>query len=713
MEDSFNSRRLYRYINIALIYTYIVFASARLVLYSIEYFCEGRRDPVYALTNLVCVAYGTAAIYLRRTGKVSEELVVYFTTELTIILMLIYGHIFEPQHTYIFSLCSMGIFFFIQVPNLTDYPWVRYAASVKQMVYVIAAGVASGQVVIKTYSDLMMPAAPLFCLFAALVYQLDINRMIMWHAQLQETREQLKAVISVCPVGLFVIKNNGEVVLANLLAMRKLEVERIEDISSRLPVFSYASEGRAYPFETEAQVVSADISHYLSQSNQTEVNFGLTSLSNRTFSWLGNRTTWDGEAAAVIVIKDVTSILQLEAIRAESQYKNLMLRSVSHELRTPTYGIQHAVASVAENPETSAWAKVKLKVAEIFSNQLLMTIDDLLDYSQMVVGSFSLNKQPFPLRDSVLSTVNMISLIAQQKQIQVVVNIDPLLPDMAFNDQRRMSQVLLNLLSNALKFTYEGGRVELNVTLNQTGFMELEVKDNGIGIPTDHLASLFRVFTQVNSNTSMNPQGCGLGLHISNLISQLLGYEEIKVQSVEGRGSVFTCVVDIFQADRLCTALLDEQEEGLATEQEEMPTLEIPLFSSQSKTLPKLLVVDDAPFNRMVVKDFLLTAALQCLEVESGKDCISLVMERARTDNPIELIIMDFEMPEMDGPTTARTLAAQLTEAHLAVPKIIAHTAYVSSGDRQTCRDAGMIDFIGKPCTRLAFISTVKHHLRE
>jgi signal transduction histidine kinase len=711
MEDGFISRRLYRHINLSLIYSYIVFASIRLGLYSIEYRCEGRRDSVYVLTNSVCIAYGAGALYLRRTGKVSEELVVYLTTELTIILMLIYGHILEPHHAYMNSLCSMCIFFFIQVPNLTDFPWIRYAASVKQLVYIIAAGVASGQVVIKTYSDLMMPAAPLFSLFAALVYQLDINRMIMWHAQLQETRDQLRAVISVCPVGLFVITRNGQITLANQLAMRKLEVERIEDISSKLSVYSYTSEGRAYPSEVEGPSVSADIVHYISQSNPPETNFGLTSLDNQTLSWLGNRTTWNGEAAAVIVIKDVTSILQLEAIRAESHYKNLMLRSVSHELRTPTYGIQHAVASVAENPETSAWAKMKMKVAEICSNQLLMMIDDLLDYSQMVVGHFSLNKQPFALKDAILSTVNMVSLLAQQKQIQVVVNIDPLLPDIAYTDQRRMSQVLLNLLSNALKFTYEGGRVELSVTLNQAGFMELEVKDNGLGIPADQLGSLFRMFTQVNSSTSMSPQGSGLGLHISNLISQLLGDTDIKVRSVEGRGSVFTSVVDIFEAERLCTTLLDEDEEGLESEHEDMPTLEIPLFSSQSKTLPKLLVVDDSPFNRMVVKDFLSTAALHCLEVESGKDCIELVMERARTDNHIELIIMDFEMPEMDGPTTARTLIAKLTEAHLAVPKIIAHTAYVSAADRQTCRDAGMIDFIAKPCSKAAFMSTIKQHL--
>mmetsp|Transcript_9545 Transcript_9545/g.18590 ORF Transcript_9545/g.18590 Transcript_9545/m.18590 type:complete len:714 (+) Transcript_9545:622-2763(+) len=712
MDDGFISRKLYRYINFSLLCTYLIFASIRLVLYSIEYAYLNRRDHAYMLTNLACIAYGTLAFSLKKAGILSENASAFLTSELTIILILIYGHIFEPQHCYIFTVGSMSLFYFVQIPNLVDYPWMRYACSIKQHIYLVAFGLYSGQIVMKTYSDMMMPASPLFSIFVAYVYQLDINRMMSWFAQLQETRSQLNSIIRAIPVGL-VVRSKKDISLFNVAAERLLSCKGTEGINKRLRSLFYSNGNRAYSFQEKDSGLLDDILHYIDHDTPLEVSFGVTQLEGRSLYWMGNKTMCHGEPECVIIIKDVTDMLQLEQARAESQYKNLMLRSVSHELRTPTNGIQHAVITVMESSDVPEWAKEKLKVAEVCSKQLLMLIDDLLDYSQLIVRRFSLVKQNFALRDVFTLCTNMVSLHASQKQIQLVTNIDPLLPVNAFTDAKRLSQVLLNLLSNAIKFTHSGGKIELKATLDENGYMEVSVIDNGIGIPTDRLSSVFNVFSKVNHSSAMNPQGCGLGLHISNMIVNLLGKQDIKVTSVLGQGSSFSFVVDIYEVGRFTTMniSLDANDLCFEYEDENVHDIEIPLFNSQSKTMPNILVVDDAPFNRMVVKDFLASDGLKCVEAESGQDCIDLVVERAKTESPIKMIIMDFEMPEMDGPTTTRKLLKLLKDEGSAAPKIIAHTAYVSNDDQRLCIESGMVDFIPKPSSKSNFLSTIKLHL--
>jgi CheY-like chemotaxis protein len=293
-----------------------------------------------------------------------------------------------------------------------------------------------------------------------------------------------------------------------------------------------------------------------------------------------------------------------------------------------------------------------------------------------------------------------------------VKSIDPLLPDTAYSDSKRLGQVLVNLLSCAIKFTQSGGKIQLFAFLNDAGFMEISVTDNGMGIPAEYL-DIFNVEGRSSANSAMNPQGTGLGLHIANILANMLGGQNIQCVSSPGQGSTFTFLVDIYETDRFATVLIENpSEDFIEQEDEAKQNFEVPLFCSHTKDLPQILVVDDSPFNRMVVIDFLKTVGLQCLEVESGRDCIDLVKSRAATELPIKLIIMDFEMPEMDGPTATRLLIQMLRDQRQTVPKIVAHTAYVSDNDQLICRDAGMIDFIPKPTTRAIFLQIVQQHLR-
>lgn len=660
----------------------------------------------------MCAIFGISMILLRRASVVSEMMAALVTTELSIVICFVYGHVLDLRHAYMYSITAMCYFYFIQIPQLTSLSRYRFFVCTKQICYVVAFGLWSGEFSMNLLSDMLMPVLPMFCLFLAIVHQLDINRMHNWFTQLEEAKQQLNAIITAVPVGLIVINQSLEVTHNNAAADRLLNCQNIDDVRQRLASLVYLPGNRAYTNPCTSNFQD-DFKHYLDIEAMESTSFGLITYDEKILSLIGSKTTWKGENAVVLVIKNVTEMLQLEQARAESQYKNLMLRSVSHELRTPTNGILHTVTQVCEATSVPQWAKDKLKIAEVCSKQLLFLIDDLLDYSQLILGRFTLVKAVFPLRDSIRQSFEMVESVAQQKQIHMVLNIDPLLPEKAYSDSKRLSQVLVNLLTNAVKYTQTSGRIELAAHLDDSGFMQILVKDNGLGIPTEHLRSAFKVFGYSDESSAMNTQGCGLGLHISNILAGMLGNQPIRAESELGRGSLFTFTVDIYEGERYVTLpTTDISQYTFDLEDELKHAFEIPMFYCHSKDLPNVLVVDDTPFNRMVVKDFLRTEGLDCLEVESGKECIEVVMSRAKTDNPVKLIVMDFEMPEMDGPSATRLLLQILGDQGFALPNIVAHTAYVSHEDQVLCLNSGMVAFIPKPTTKANFLSIIRQYLR-
>lgn len=712
-EGYFLSPRACHCITFVLICSYVVHGLSGLAGCVMESVSSGKVDFIRMLGFFACTAYGTCALTIKQMKLINEGVIDFVTTELTIILILVYGHLYEPQHWYTYTIGTMIIFYLVQVPNLPNYSWVRVAASTKQMAYLVGFGVYSG--VIETYSECVMPASPMFSLIVAFVYQLDISRMMGLLGHLQESRSQLNAIIKAVPSGLIVIKSGGEIALHNTAAERLLECIGPDDLATQLRSLRYVENSQVDELNKEPELFK-DILRYIDSDSLLESNFGLTGLKGRSLSWIGNKTTWKGNKACVIVIQDVTAMLQLEQARMESTFKNLMLRYVSHELRTPTNAIQHSVSSVAESPHIPSWAKYKLKVAEISSQQLLMLIDDLLDYSQLIVGQFSLVYSSFNFKEVITTCSDMISLQANLKKIQLVVNIDPLLPEFAYSDAKRLSQVLLNLLTNAIKNTRTGGRVELSAALNEEGYLEVSVSDNGIGIPADSIPSVFNMFARLPSSALTNAQGGRLSLHISNMIVSLLGsHKGIKVNSIVGQGSRFSFTANIFKGEhRLHVTYSNSQGDlNMKTESENVETIIVPMFSSHSKSPPSILVVDDAPFNRLVVRDFLKSEGLNCIEAESGQDCIDIVLQRTSTGCPIKLIIMDFEMPGMDGPTTTRNLIKLLADRGIDPPKVVAHTAYTSHDDQQLCIEAGMVDFIPKPSSKANFISTILPYLEN
>jgi signal transduction histidine kinase len=418
-----------------------------------------------------------------------------------------------------------------------------------------------------------------------------------------------------------------------------------------------------------------------------ERTLGIAKIEESLFEVKGVRR----EATVTLVFRDVTALIQLEQSRHESQMKNVMLRSVSHELRTPASSFQNLVTRVLGRTDLTEEVRRLLEMAWDNSKLILHVINDLLDYSQFINGSFRLGKVKFDLRQSLFSCFRPFEYMMRSNGVNGSLTVDEALPQVCFNDPNRLSQVVMNLLSNAVKFT-KTGEIRVTAVRETEELMLVAVADQGVGISQAKQANLFSLFGRLQENESLNPEGCGLGLHISTLLARQLGGQSIEIESEEGRGSKFFFRV----------SLMDEIEHYFSDyafdiiEMEEFgdscrPTL--PSFA-----LPPVLVVDDNVFNRDALEAILSELTVASDAAKSGFEAIDKIL--ARQDDPYKLVFLDFDMPELTGPETALRLADMKERGALrAVPPLVAYTAYTSDSDRQICLEAGMDCFITKPCS--------------
>jgi CheY-like chemotaxis protein len=305
----------------------------------------------------------------------------------------------------------------------------------------------------------------------------------------------------------------------------------------------------------------------------------------------------------------------------------------------------------------------------------------------------------------------LISLTADLKKIKLLKHFDPLLPEVAVSDPNRLSQVLLNLLSNAVKFTPALGSIDVKAELTEEGQLEVSVTDSGIGIAPEDISRLFSSFGRLASSASMNPQGVGLGLHISNMLAHQLGSSPISVQSQVNQGSCFSFKVHI--SDDPSRVEMTYSETSYFAEEDLNAIHNIYVFEPWKSAYPPVLVVDDSEINRMVLVDILALIKVECAEAESGEKAVDYIVKRAQAGKSLRVVVMDYEMPGMNGPTACRTVFARLRELELPLPSIIAHTAYTAERDIRMCREAGMVDFLPKPSSSDLVCSMISKYLAK
>lgn len=379
-----------------------------------------------------------------------------------------------------------------------------------------------------------------------------------------------------------------------------------------------------------------------------------------------------------------------EAAEAANQAKSIFLANMSHELRTPLNSILGFTQLMSYESALTPSVQERLQIVNRSGKHLLDLINDILDLSKIESGRMTLNPSDFDLRNLLTSIEEMFQVKVQSKELHLIIERDSNLPQFVHADEKKLYQVLVNLLGNAIKFTHKGSvilRVKTEQLDTNSCHLYFEIEDTGVGIAPMEIESLFEVFVQAQAGNNLS-QGTGLGLAISQKLIQIMG-GKIRVKSTLNQGSTFYFGINVQlpQVQPLLWESIDQRVIGLAPGQ--------PIY--------RILVVEDLAENRRLLIDILSSVGFEVAEATQGVEALSI-----REIWPPHLIFMDLQMPVMDGYTAIKYIREHRKNPE---PIIIALTASVFEEDREKVIMTGCNDFISKPFQEKEIFDKIARYL--
>ncbi|HEY6292655.1 MAG TPA: ATP-binding protein [Terriglobia bacterium] len=534
---------------------------------------------------------------------------------------------------------------------------------------------------------------------------MDITAQKQAEDQLARERNLLRTLIDNAPDYVYVKDTEGRLLVANAALANLLGTE-VDQLLGKTDFDCYPRELAQSFWRDDQQVMSSG----QALVNREESNLDSRGNSNWVLTTKVPLRDRRGRVVGLVGVgRDITKRKQgeqalqraKEAAEAASRAKSEFLANMSHEIRTPMNGIQGMV-ELALDTVLSPEQRQFLEAVKLSADSLLTVINDILDFSKIEAGKLDLSPVEFDLRSSLDEALELLVVQARQKGLKLTCEIDDRVPTKVIGDPIRLRQIVINLVGNAVKFT-EWGEVALEVAREtqheSDSTLHFVVRDTGIGIAPSKRKVIFEAFAQADGSTTRKFGGTGLGLTISSRLVEMMG-GQLWVESEEEQGSRFHFTARL-GFPQVAADLAESQDPELSAPHAQ------PHFSRKERPMARILLAEDNPVNQTLTVRLLEKGGHAVTVAKDGREALAALEKQS-----FDLVLMDIQMPEMDGFEATAAIREREKETGDRLP-VIAMTAHAMKGDQERCLAAGMDAYLSKPIRSDEMFAVIESQLMQ